>query len=222
MFSDESILFIIIKKLGVCTRDMRELHSLMKERRSIRNFIEAPVSKEIIDRIILAAYYAPTAARRQGFKIIVIDNPQKKASIRDICEQGERRWVYSRPKAVKDSILNLPDFSFKKTFLTKAPILLVISTDPNNPQIPYAIESCWLAIAYMLLEIENSGLGTLTYTPSVCFTDRRLELNQVLNLPDEEYVQTILPIGHFSKKPDRVTLPVEHKVHYNCYGNIFF
>ena len=201
---------------------MRDLQSLMRERRSIRNFKETPVSRETIERIISAAYFAPTAARRQGFHIIVVDDLQKKEDIREICEQGERTWVYSRPKTVKDSILNLPDFSFKKTFLTTAPLLLVISTDPNNPQLPYAIESCWLTIGYILLEVENSGLGTLTYTPSICFTDRRLDLNQVLNLPDEEYIQTILPIGRYTNKPEHMDLPPDKKAHYNCYGISYF
>jgi len=145
----------------------------------------------------------------------------KKKRIQEACEQGEKDWVFSRPKAVKDTIPRLPGFSFQKKFLTEAPVLLIVSTDPNNSNIPYAIESCWIAIAYMLLEIENSGLGTLTYTPSICLTDRKMELNQVLNLPKEEYVQTILPIGHYTEKPELVEVSFKQKVHYNRYGNLF-
>ncbi|MFX0199524.1 MAG: nitroreductase family protein, partial [Candidatus Hodarchaeota archaeon] len=44
----------------------------MKNRRSIRNYTEKPVTKETIGRIISAAYFAPTAARIQGYQIIVV------------------------------------------------------------------------------------------------------------------------------------------------------
>jgi len=201
---------------------MNDLLSLMKNRRSIRNFTKKPVTKETIDRIISAAYFAPTAARIQGYHIIVVDDILQKERIREVCEQGEKAWVISRPNAVKDNILHLPGFSFQKKFLTDVPVLLIVSTDPNNPNIPYAIESCWIGIAFMLLEIENSGLGTLTYTPSICLTDRRMELNKVVNLPTEDYIQTVLPIGHYTEKPEQVEVSIEQKVHHNQYGNLFF
>lgn len=201
---------------------MTNLQSLMKDRRSIRNYIDKPLPIEAIDRIISAAYFAPSAARMQGYQIIVVDEPLQKEKIQEVCEHGEKAWVFSRPKAVKDTILHLPGFSFQKKFLTEAPVLLTVSTDLNNPNIPYAIESCWIAIAYMLLEIENSGLGTLIYTPSICLTDRRMELNHILNLPKEEYVQTILPIGYYIEKPERVEVSFKLKVHHNQYGNLFF
>ena len=136
---------------------MNDLQSLMKKRRSIRNFTKESVPNEIIIRIISTAYFAPTAARMQGYQIIVIDDPLQKKRIQEACEQGEKDWVFSRPKAVKDTIPRLPGFSFQKKFLTEAPVLLIVSTDPNNSNIPYAIESCWIAIAYIFLKSKTLG-----------------------------------------------------------------
>ncbi|MCP4604102.1 MAG: hypothetical protein GY847_26865 [Proteobacteria bacterium] len=197
---------------------MSDLRSLMEDRRTIRNYTGEPVSIAEIKRIIQAAYFAPSAAKVQGFQIVVVDSLAQKEKVREICEQGEKEWVMSRPKAIKDTILSLPGFNFKKRFLTDAPVLLIISTDPNNIDIPYAIESCWLATGYMVLEIESLGLGSVTYTPNICLTDQRLELNAVLSLPDEQYIQTVLPVGHYNKVPDRKVEDYAFKVHHNRYG----
>ncbi len=197
---------------------MNDLNSLMKNRRSIRTFTNEQIPVDVTYKVISAAYFAPSAARRYGFQIVVVEDSLLKDQIKTVCEQGERTWVHSRPNEVKDSILQLPGFSFQKNFLTDAPVLLIITTNPNIPTIPYPIESCWLAIAYVILEIENSGLGTLTYTPSICLTNRRLELNEVLKIPKDEHIQVILPLGYYGAKPEHKEVHFERKIHHNTYG----
>ena len=58
------------------------------------------------------------------------------------------------------------NISWKKDFLTDAPILLLVFGKSNEP---YWIESVWIAIGYILLAIEEKGtrytnLYTLKYT----------------------------------------------------------
>jgi nitroreductase len=181
---------------------MTELSIIMKNRRSIRKYLKDKiVPEEILQKITDAAFYAPSAANMHGFEIVVVTDQDLKKQIRKICEKGEQSWVFAQPEDVKKSILSLPNFSFQKAFLEEAPILLIISTNSNDPNIPYAVESCWLSIGYILLEIENNGLGSLTYTPSICLTDKRNKLNKVVNLPDSEYIQAILPIGFYENRP---------------------
>jgi len=200
--------------LGV--KIMADFKTLMINRRSIRKFIEnKKIPQEILDKIISAAFYAPSAANVHGFEIIIVTEPTLKNKIRDVCEKGEYSWVFAQPEEVKESILSLPDYSFQKEFLSEAPLLLVISTNPNNPSIPYAIESCWLSIAYILLAIEESGLGSLTYTPSICLTKKRVELNKILDLPKSQHIQTILPIGYYNERPKPKDFDYSGKVHIN-------
>lgn len=204
---------------------MVELQDLMKNRRSIREFIDdRSIEEKILKRVIRAPFMAPSAANIKGFHILIVDESELKQKIRDLCEKGEYNWVFSQPTEIKDSILSLPNYSFQKVFLTQAPILLIVSTNPENPLVPYAVESCWLAIAYMLLEIENSGLGSLTYTPSLIQTEKRNELNKILNLPKEELIQTIVPVGYYKEeeKPEPKTVELTDNVHLNQFRNPFF
>jgi nitroreductase len=56
---------------------------------------------------------------------------------------------------------------------------------------PYATESTWLAIGYMILALEERSLSTLTYTPSYSENVR-----SVFKAPDECKLEAILPIGY--------------------------
>lgn len=197
---------------------MTDISTLMKHRRSVRKYLKDKlVAEEILQKITNAAFYAPSAANMHGFEIVVVTDQDLKKKIREVCEKGERSWVFGQQEDVKESILSLPNFSFQKTFLEEAPILLIVSTDPNNPNMPYAVESCWLSIAYMLLEIENHGLGSLTYTPSICLTDKKDELNKIVNLPESEHIQAILPIGYYENRPEPKELEniKKKKIHKN-------
>ena len=98
----------------------------------------------------------------------------------------------------------------EKSFLTEAPILLVIAGDPEKP---YWKESCWIAISYMILAIENEGLGSVTYTPpEVSF------LNKLLNIPDKFIPQVILPIGHPMEKMKAKKSRPEGRVFFEGYN----
>ena len=66
------------------------------------------------------------------------------------------------------------NISWKK-FLTDASILLLVFDKSDEP---YWIESVWIAIGYILLAIEEKGLGTLTYTPS-----NTQKINKFLGIP---------------------------------------
>ncbi len=54
--------------------DYASLLTLMKARRSIRAFTDAPVSREQIEQLIEAARWAPSNHNRQAWKFLVFDN----------------------------------------------------------------------------------------------------------------------------------------------------
>ena len=49
----------------------------IKQRRSIRKFINKPLEKEMLEQIILAGRYAPSAKNDQPWRFIVITKPEK-------------------------------------------------------------------------------------------------------------------------------------------------
>ena len=166
---------------------MTELLELMKNRRTIRNYLPEPVSEESLNRILEAATLPPSGAGLLPYITIVVKNPEMKQQLRDEAQKVEIKYHENLTGHLKDKF-HAMGISQEKPFLTEAPILLVIAGDPEKP---YWLESTWIAISYMILAIENEGLGSVTYTPpKVNF------LNQLLNIPENFIPQVILPIGY--------------------------
>ncbi len=77
--------------------------------------------------------------------------------------------------------------TWRKSFLTEVPYLIAVF---SNLKKPYAIQSAWLSIGYLLLALEEKGLASLTYTPP-----NPKEVADMLGVPNNFALQTIIPVG---------------------------
>lgn len=67
---------------------------LLKHRYSVRDYKPDEVDPELLNQVLVAAQFAPTAANRQPFKLIVIQTVGKKAEIQKIYD---REWFSTAP-----------------------------------------------------------------------------------------------------------------------------
>ena len=155
------------------------------QRQSARTFSDAPVSSDAITRILEAARHAPSGVNRQGWHFVVIDGPDLKRQVREVCEQAEREHHASAAESLRCWYAS-QEITPDKPFLEQAPILIACFFDPSAP---YAIPSVWIAIAHMLLQATQEGLHSLPYTPSGA------EFATLLGVPKAFRVAAILPIG---------------------------
>ena len=65
-----------------------DFESCVKERRSVRKFLEKPVSKEIFERIVELARYAPSWKNTQVARYHVIENAALRARVASDCVMG--------------------------------------------------------------------------------------------------------------------------------------
>lgn len=61
-----------------------DIFNTIKERRSIRQFQDKEVERNILDKIIEAATWAPSASNVQGWKFIIVDDEQIKGQLVDL------------------------------------------------------------------------------------------------------------------------------------------
>lgn len=179
---------------------------LMKRRRSCREFLSDPVSREQIDVLLEAAYNAPSGSGNRGLWIIVVDDPELKAEIRKRCEPFDLAWVESRPEPLRSRLFNLTGFKKEKDYLTLAPYLLLVVSEKGNPaDYPYSHESAWTAIENICLAATDLDLATLTYTPEILRTHSQRALHDLFGLGPEKRIQTIIPVGYMNqeKMPER-------------------
>ena len=189
------------------TSRSKAFYEQMKTRRTIRDFSDKPVSKEVIENCLKAAGTAPSGANLQPWHFVVVSKPEIKKKIRIAAEEEEKEFYTNRaPKEWLDALAPLGTDE-SKPFLETAPYLIaifyksydILSDGKQNKQY-YAIESTGIATGLLITAIHNAGLVSLTHTPSPMKF-----LNDILDRPKNERPFLLLVVGYPSndaKVPD--------------------
>lgn len=173
----------------------------IKRRRSVRDFADKPVPKEIIENCVKAAGTAPSGANMQPWHFVVVSNPEIKKQIRIAAEEEEKEFYSKRaPKEWLEALEPLGTDE-QKPFLETAPYLIAIFSKsydvlPGGRQVKqyYPIESTGIAAGFLIAAIHNAGLVSLTHTPSPMNF-----LNEILGRPKNEKPFLILVVGYPAK-----------------------
>lgn len=167
----------------------------MKKNRGNRHFSDKPVEVDTIIKILEAGCAAPSGAV-DGVHIFVVDREEKRHAIHRMCVETEKEWMALQPVSVRERIIQAPDYDPELAFLIKAPLLLVVSTRPRDPEFPYAVESAFITIGYMLVMAQGIGLIAAPFAPSILHETDVNRLNTILKLPPGESIQALLPVGY--------------------------
>ncbi|MDD5453902.1 MAG: nitroreductase family protein [Candidatus Ratteibacteria bacterium] len=163
----------------------RELLEIIKQRRSVRKFIDKKLEPDIIEQLISSAEWAPTACNQQGLKYLIINDPTKK-------------------KLVSESIPG------GKLFAHTAPVILIVLADKRGYRLteerftPYQDSAA--AIQNILLTAEYLGLGACwcTYT-SYSSVLKESDIRKLLKIPDYLLICGAIAIGYPSQSVCVVT-----------------
>lgn len=74
----------------------RDFYQMIKRRRTVRDFSDRAVPREVIDDCLLAAGTAPNGANQQPWHFAVVSSPEIKSEIRRAAEQEEREFYHGR------------------------------------------------------------------------------------------------------------------------------
>jgi len=183
-------------------QQMREraesFYEQMRTRRSVRDFSDRDVPREIIEQCLLTAGSAPSGANRQPWHFAVVSDPVRKREIRLGAEEEEREFYQRRaPQDWLDALAPLGTDEHKP-FLEIAPYLIVIfgqkfevDSAGKKHKNYYVPESVGIATGLLIAALHNAGLATLTHTPSPMKF-----LNRILDRPVTEKPAMILVVGY--------------------------
>ena len=158
---------------GEMQESASNFYNMVRSRRTVRNFSNKPVPKEIIENCLRAAGTAPSGANHQPWHFVVISDPELKHKIREGAEEEEREFYESRaPQDWLDALAPLGTDA-NKPFLEIAPYLIVIfgekfsfDTEGNKLKNYYVSESVGIATGILITALHNAGLASLTHTPA--------------------------------------------------------
>ena len=179
----------------------------VNRRRTVREFSDRPVPRDIIETCLLAAGTAPSGANLQPWHFAVVSDPVIKQQIRAAAEVEEREFYNERaPEEWLEALAPLGTDEHKE-FLTIAPYLIAIfakSYDllPNGKKVKnyYVQESVGLATGILITALHQAGLASLTHTPSPMGF-----LNEILDRPKNERAMILLVVGY---PADDVQVPI--------------
>lgn len=174
-----------------------EMLATFRRRRTVRQFSERSVPREVIENCVLAAGTAPSGANLQPWQFVVVGDDKIKRKIRLAAEEEEREFYANRaPQEWLDALAPLGTDA-DKPFLETAPWLIVVfrrtvEADEQGRMIKqyYSAESVGIATGLLIAALHRSGLASLTHTPSPMKF-----LNQILNRPENEKPFLILVTG---------------------------
>lgn len=176
----------------------RKFYDWMETRRSVRDFSDAPVPKEVIENILKSASTAPSGAHKQPWTFCVVSNPELKKQIREAAEKEEYESYTKRMSEEWLEDLKPMGTNWHKPFLETAPYLIIVfkrafeyDANGRKHQNYYVTESVGLAAGMLITAIHDAGLVTLTHTPSPMNF-----LGKILNRPDNERAFLLLPVGY--------------------------
>ncbi len=192
-----------------------EFLELVRKRRSIRKFRPDPVPDEYVEKILEAARWAMSGANGQPWEFIVIkDQETKNKMAEQYIEVRQREYIIERTRVEE---VRHPSYAVLPTdapSFQQAPVIIAIIGDKRtfqatvlagryHPPGEGGVDATYLKAvgnATMLLHLAVAalGLGSKWFSVSGLWDPR---LKQLLNVPMELSIHTIVPIGYPAYEP---------------------
>jgi nitroreductase len=187
-----------------------ELYEVMRCTPSTRDFTDEPVPRDVLERVLDNARYAPSGGNRQGWRVIVITDPDIRRRLRELYrEPWDAYMVKTGARAALDAgeasglpkgrlrMLRGAD-EYARRF-DQVPVHLLIGVDVgalaitdealDRPSIVGGA-SVYPFVQNILLGLRHEGLGAAFTTLLV---PAEPEIRQLLSIPDE-----VVLAGHIS------------------------
>lgn len=185
----------------------------MDQRRTVRDFSDRSVPRELMHDLIRTASTAPSGAHKQPWTFCLVGDADLKAKIREAAEKEEYESYHHRMSEEWLRDLAPLGTDWHKPFLETAPWLVVIFKkaydyiDGEKRKNYYVNESVGLAAGFFLAAAHHAGLCTLTHTPSPMDF-----LTNLLGRPANERPFLLIPVGYPAEEvrvPDLQRKPLD-------------
>ena len=173
-------------------------YEFVSQRRTVRQFSDAPIDRSVIEACVLSAGSAPSGANHQPWHFACVSDPDTKRAIRDAAEAEEQAFYGGRAGETWLNDLKKIGTDASKPFLETAPWLIAIFAERygidesgTRQKHYYVPESVGIATGFLINAFHQLGIATLTHTPNPMKF-----LNQILERPSNERPYVLLVVGH--------------------------
>jgi nitroreductase len=173
-----------------------ELTDVIKGRRSVRRFKPDSIPREVVEKILELAQWAPSAMNRQDWRFIAVTGVKKEALLKITATAYEHfKPILEKNFPDKPKVLE----ASKRFFETYggAPVIVLAYGGhfPMGDADPYSIS---LAVQNLLLAAHDAGLGAVWADAAVFYKEK--EINELMGMADRKLV-CLIPLGYPDETP---------------------
>lgn len=177
----------------------------MSTTRSIRRFLPDPIPDDLLHTVLEAATWAPSGSNSQGWRLLVIRDPEQRRRIGEIYRRGFFAF-YPAEHLASETDPSRQRMMTGAVYLaenlgTEPPVLVMFcgnrpAAGSNSPSAtcPWTRgSSIYLAVQNLLLAARASGLGGCLTTVHLLF---EAEAKAVLDIPEDVDTFALVPLGY--------------------------
>ena len=165
--------------------------SLLLKRKSIRNYTNQPIKKEVITALLKAAMQAPSANNQQPWEFIVVDDREL---LDQLSEASSGAWM------------------LKNVSVAIVPLII-----PTEPSPKFAVQDMAAATQNILLEATNLGLGSV-WIGVYPLEERVNYIEKVLNIKNGIHPFSMIALGYPKYDKETKIRYQESRIHHNKLG----
>lgn len=173
-----------------------DLYEAIRNRRSIRRYKTDSVPKDVLERILDMAVWAPSGMNRQNWYFVVMTGEKKDAMV----DLASKSYDYIEP-VLKEVFAHAPPVieATRKFFhkLGGAPVLVFAYYSPTKERHETSVQTTAAAIQNLLLAAHAEGLGTCWMTGPVHVAE---QINEALGIQDKVLV-AVITLGYPDESP---------------------
>lgn len=189
--------------------------------RALRRFRPDPVPQDVLFQILDAAIRAPTGQNAQDWRFLIVTEPDVKQAMQEWALEGWNRYYkrYVDDPAELDDLprgqrLSLRSVEHLAHNLGEAPAVVLVCGLRGRHSTPGG--SAFPAVQNLLLAARALGVGGSIFNLPLSHSH---ELTDMLEIPDNNVVYCVLPLGYSSDKVGPVSRkPVKKVVYWEKFG----
>jgi coenzyme F420-0:L-glutamate ligase/coenzyme F420-1:gamma-L-glutamate ligase len=177
------------------------LYAIMKGRRSVRRYAEQPIAPELVQRLLEAAIWAPSAHNRQPWRFAVLSSAETRRAL--AAAMGERLRADLTADGAAPELIER-DVSRSHSRISGAPLAIMVCLSMadmdrypdgrrNEAEYIMAVQSVAMAAQNLLLAAHAEGLGACWMCAPLFCPD---VVRNALNLPADWQPQALITLGY--------------------------
>ena len=196
-----------------------EFYEVVNRRRSIRQFEDREIPREILERILGAGLKAPSSNHQRRWELLTLTEKPLILDLAKIIKPYPCR--ITEPKTPQQEMFKIAYPRQRRMIEESACVILPLFKQKNafeNDKNGYALKdygATWALVENMLLAATAEGLGSVVHIP---VRKEPEQIKEFLKIPDGWYLPTLVILGYASpdaEVPSQVKATVENKVRWN-------